>query len=208
MPPAFPIGLSPVELMRRAHEARGRRIRRGARRLFRLALAALALAALLRLAVIEPVAVADDAMAQGTRAASILLVDKAAYGWSAASLPAPLRRMLAAALALGEGGDVPAGQRLMARPVARGDLLAFAAGPSGGDIRVARVIALAGERVAIRDGRVGPAQAAAGELRVPPGHLLVDCEPGAGAAVPAAPVVLVADAQVIGRARRLHAAGA
>jgi signal peptidase I len=229
----FALGLSPFEAMRREHDARGARIGRAARRLFRIALAAVAVALLLRLAFVERLAVSGDAMAPTLSAGETILVDKAAYGWSGASLPAPIVRMLAAGSALGEGG--PTAPRLMARPAAHGDIVVFHANPAGTGAEVGRVIALAGERVAIRNGRVwrngvalactpaGPGLCREGiggigwlvrpatvgadmaEMVVPPGYQFVagDNRSLRIAGARAAPAGLVADSRLIGRARRI-----
>lgn len=204
-PPPFAPARDPAEVTRRAHAARGRRIGRAARRLFGLVSVAAALALGVRVLVAEPVTIPSGSMAPTLLPGDTVLVDKAAYGWSLASLPAPLLRLLAARVAVGEASPESAAPvaRLGSRAAERGDVVLFVADPALGIDHVKRVVAVGGDRVAIRGGqlwldgapvpcepvapglcrerigtrawtvRIGPAGPDMPETRVPEGHYFV-----------------------------------
>lgn len=131
----------PADAARARHLQSGARMARNVGSLVWLLGSALCLALLIRSLVVQPFAIPSGSMMPGLEPGDIILVDKAAYGWSAASLPIP---------GLSFAGLQP--DRVVARPVSRGDVVVFA-GAAGQDF-VKRVIGLPGDTVAMHQGRV------------------------------------------------------
>lgn len=104
---------------------------------------ALVLALALRTFVVQPFAIPSGSMSPLLKSGDFVFVDKAAYGWTLASLP------LAGALSTDEGG---APRRLFGRPVAAGDVIVFVS--PGGQDYVKRMVASEGDRVEMRDGAI------------------------------------------------------
>ncbi|MBB4211760.1 signal peptidase I [Rhodothalassium salexigens DSM 2132] len=117
----------------------GARLWREARPVVAFAAVVLVLALLIRSLLVEPVALTGRSMLPTLLPGDRLWVTKYAYGYNRYSLPA---------------GLVPVDGRLFARPVARGDLIAFRLLRGGGDTFVKRVIGLPGETVRLDRGRV------------------------------------------------------
>jgi len=124
--------------------------------IFRVVLVAVLLALVIRTFVVQPFNIPSRSMAPGLQAGDFILVDKAAYGWSLASLPFELgARMLPGEPALGvelEGVETLA--RIMGRSPAAGDVIVFSAAGGSGVDYVKRVIARGGDRVSLAGGRV------------------------------------------------------
>ncbi len=147
--------LSPTEALRRAHAAQGARIARRARRVFRVAVAGFGVALLVQVAAVELVAVPADTMAPALQRGDLVIVDKTAYGWSVASLPDPLHRLRMARAVVGDAdASAPTLTRLWPRPTRRGDIILYRSETAGASPKVGRVLAVAGDRIAIRRGRV------------------------------------------------------
>lgn len=128
---------------RLAHEAAGKRLARRIGGVARLVAAALIISLALRTFVVQPFAIPSGSMSPLLESGDFVFVDKAAYGWTLASLP------LAGALSTDEGG---APRRLFGRPVTAGDVIVFVS--PGGQDYVKRMVASEGDRVAMREGRV------------------------------------------------------
>ncbi len=104
----------------------------------RVILGALFLALAVRTLVVEPFAIPSRSMAPTLEAGDLILVNKMAYGWNAASLP----RMFATSNA--------GGARFADRPAQHGDVVVFT-GAAGKDY-VKRVIGRSGDRVSLQGG--------------------------------------------------------
>ena len=128
---------------RLAHEAAGKRLARRIGGVARLVVAALVISLALRTFVVQPFAIPSGSMSPLLKSGDFVFVDKAAYGWTLASLP------LAGALSTDEGG---APRRLFGRPVAAGDVIVFVS--PGGQDYVKRMVASEGDRVEMRDGAI------------------------------------------------------
>jgi len=129
------------ETARDAHLQAGARLAATVWPVVQMGAAALLIALVVRVAIAQPYAIASGSMAPTLRPGDFVLVDKQAYGWSLAALPlsAPLTR---------PDGTAPG--RIAARPVARGDVIAFV-GPDGRDY-VKRVVGRGGDLVELRAG--------------------------------------------------------
>lgn len=132
-----------IEAARSAHVAAGDRLAGWLWPLLRLVGAALLVALTVRVLLVQPFTIPSRSMEPLLAPGDFVLVDKRAYGWSLASLP------LAAPLTRPAGAP---GGRLWGAAPARGDVLAFV-GPDGRDY-VKRLVAVAGDRVALRRGTV------------------------------------------------------
>lgn len=132
---------STVEEERARHQLAGEQLSALVWPIVRLVAAALLLALVVRIAIAQPFAIASGSMAPTLRQGDFVLVDKQAYGWSLAALPlsAPLTRP-----------NGTAAGRIAARPVERGDVIAFV-GPDGRDY-VKRVIGRGDDIVELRAG--------------------------------------------------------
>lgn len=106
----------------------------------RLILGALLLALAVRTLVAEPFAIPSRSMQPTLESGDLIVVNKMAYGWSAASLP----RLFATSNA--------SGMRLADSPARHGDVVVFTS-PQGKDY-VKRVIGRSGDRVALAGGTV------------------------------------------------------
>ncbi len=109
----------------------------------RLVGVALLVAIFVRSFLLQPFAIPSGSMSPELRGGDFILVDKSAYGWALSSLPL--------AHQIGEG-DRAASTRLAARPADAGDVIVFS-GPDRQDF-VKRVVAVGGDRVAMKAGRL------------------------------------------------------
>lgn len=132
-----------AEEARLAHEAAGRRLANRLGGIFRLLGAALIISLAIRTFLVQPFAIPSGSMSPLLKAGDFVFVDKAAYGWTLASLP------LAGTLSTDEGAS---SRRLFAKPVNAGDVIVFVS--PGGQDYVKRMVASGGDRVEIRRGLV------------------------------------------------------
>lgn len=131
------------EADRLAHRQSGARIAAHLGSTVRLLAAAFLVALAIRTFLVQPFAIPSGSMSPLLQSGDFVLVDKAAYGWTLASLP------LAQPPLSDAGTD---GLRIAGHPVRRGDVIVFAS-PDGQDY-VKRMVARGGERVAMRKGRL------------------------------------------------------
>jgi signal peptidase I len=127
---------------RAAHQASGTAVRTTLAAIGRLLLIAILIAGTLRVVLVQPVHISSGSMRPLLGAGDFLFVNKAAYGWSAASLPAPIASAL------------PAGGRIAGKLPQRGDIVLFAASGAVRPGYVKRVVGLPGDRIALVSGRV------------------------------------------------------
>ena len=136
-----------ARLQEKAEEARLQHLQTGERLASRLGVvfryvgAALLISIAIRTFLVQPFAIPSGSMSPLLEAGDFVLVDKAAYGWTLASLP------LAGALSTDDNGDA---RRLFAKPVNAGDVIVFVS--PGGQDYVKRMVASGGDRVAMRGG--------------------------------------------------------
>ncbi|QMW23631.1 signal peptidase I [Sandaracinobacteroides saxicola] len=128
-----------LETLRDAQIASGARLSARVGRTMRLLVAAALVALGIRIVLVEPFNIPSASMEPGLLVGDFLFVDKTAYGWSGAALPFRLP--------LGAG-------RLFGRTPARGDVVVFKLQNGIRADYVKRLIALPGDRVAVRDGRI------------------------------------------------------
>lgn len=127
--------------------------------IFRVVVMAVLLALLIRTLLVQPFNIPSRSMAPGLDAGDFILVDKAVYGWSRASLPfEPGARMLPGepvlGVEIGAARNYAVPGRVMGRAPVAGDVIVFA-GPAGSGVDyVKRVIATGGDRVSLSGGRV------------------------------------------------------
>lgn len=126
-----------------AHEAAGQRLASRVGGVVRLLAAALLISLALRTFVVQPFAIPSSSMYPLLKSGDLVFVDKAAYGWTLASLP------LSGALSTDEGGIA---RRLFGRPVKAGDVIVFVS--PGGQDYVKRMVASGGDRVEMRGGQL------------------------------------------------------
>ena len=133
---------SPVpDAVRLAHRQSGERLLVRVASFLKLAGVAIVGALLVRTFIVQPFIIPSGSMSPLLQVGDYVLVNKAAYGWTLASLP------LAQPPGAGEGTP---GRRIASRPVERGDVIVFVS-PDGQDY-VKRMIAREGERVAMQGG--------------------------------------------------------
>lgn len=132
-----------IEEARARHQAAGARLSTRLLPTVKLVVGALLIALFVRALIVQPFAIPSGSMSPELKAGDFVFVDKQAYGWTLASLP------LAKPFADEELAKV---RRLGGRAVVPGDVVVFA-GPDGKDY-VKRVVAMGGDRVAMRDGRL------------------------------------------------------
>ena len=128
---------------RLAHLATGRRLAAQLGWFARLVVAALLISLAIRSFLVQPFAIPSSSMSPLLKAGDFVFVDKAAYGWTLASLP------LAGELSADEGKDNP---RLFGKPVNPGDVIVFVS--PGGQDYVKRMVASGGDRVEMRKGQL------------------------------------------------------
>ncbi|MCG2840981.1 signal peptidase I [Sandaracinobacter sp. RS1-74] len=131
-----------METERLAHRLSGERLAARLARFARLLGAALVAALLIRVFLVQPFAIPSGSMSPMLEAGDFVFVDKAAYGWSMASLP--LSTLLSP--------DEADGGRLFGRDVKAGDVIVFVS--PGGQDYVKRMVAEGGDRVAMRGGQL------------------------------------------------------
>lgn len=131
------------EEARRARAAAGERLASQLGGIVRLVAAALLISLVIRSFLVQPFAIPSSSMSPLLKAGDFVFVDKAAYGWTLASLP------LSGALGADEGDG---NQRLFGKPVNPGDVIVFVS-PDGQDY-VKRMVASGGDRVEMRKGQL------------------------------------------------------
>ncbi|MFQ3596582.1 MAG: signal peptidase I, partial [Sphingomonadaceae bacterium] len=127
------------------------RLSRRAGQLFRIGLSAILLAAVVRSFLVQPFSIPTSSMEPLLQPGDFVMVNKARYGWSLASLPSAVTRFAAGEAALGLDRK---GRRIAGRAPARGDVILFVGDPVRGLDYVKRVIAVPGDRLAIVDGEL------------------------------------------------------
>jgi signal peptidase I len=150
-----------LEERRLAHAASGAVVARRLGEALAMVGAAVLLALMVRTLVVQPFRIPSGSMAPGLEAGDVVLVDKSAYGWSRAALPVdPWRTRMP--------GEPPLGwrlgpldrlldrlpERVAARPVRRGDVIVLLSADGRERDYVKRVVAVGGDRIALRGGRV------------------------------------------------------
>lgn len=131
------------EAARLAHVAAGERLATRLGGFLRLVGAALLIALVIRSFIVQPFAIPSGSMSPLLKAGDFVFVDKAAYGWTLASLP------LAGTFS---SEDESQGWRIFAKPVELGDVIVFVS--PGGQDYVKRMVAGGGDRVAMRGGKL------------------------------------------------------
>lgn len=132
-----------IDSAREAHAAAGQRLARQLGGIFRLLTAALLISLAIRSFLVQPFAIPSNSMSPLLKAGDFVFVDKAAYGWTLASLP------LAGAIGADEGNGH---RRLLGKTVNAGDVIVFVS-PDGQDY-VKRMVASGGDRVEMRKGQL------------------------------------------------------
>ena len=99
----------------------------------------LAIALVLRIVVFQPYTIPSSSMEPGLRTGDYVVVSKASYGWSRASIPF--------------NPPLPGG-RLFARSPKRGDVIVFRLPRDPTQVYVKRLIGLPGDRVQVKGGQV------------------------------------------------------
>jgi signal peptidase I len=150
-----------LEERRLAHAASGAAVAKRLGEALALIGLAVLLALLVRTLLVQPFRIPSGSMAPGLEAGDVVLVDKAAYGWSRAALPVdPWRTRMPGEPLFGwrvaplDGLVDRLPERIAARPVARGDVIVLLSADGRERDYVKRVVAVGGDRIALRDGRV------------------------------------------------------